>query len=132
MLSDPSGSFYKKAINLGVSVSSLKAPQISALSSSSTQSKYWEDVLTSHADDSVGRTWRVQEKRMGSSIFEVEEGVVQVRPTLSHSRLFDGTHLIDSIIGGLRDSLWQFRISRILNGRDKNVEYAIGKRTSDV
>lgn len=42
------------------------------------QGKYWEDVLTSHAEDAAGRTWRVQEKRMGSSIFEVDEGVVQV------------------------------------------------------
>lgn len=69
---------------MGVSVSSLKAPQITALSSSATQAKYWDDVLTSHADDSAGRTWRVQEKRMGSSIFEVEEGVVQVRPDPVH------------------------------------------------
>lgn len=61
-----------------MSVSSLKAPQITALSSSAAQAKYWEDVLTSHAEDSAGRTWRVQEKRMGSSIFEVDEGVVQV------------------------------------------------------
>lgn len=86
---------------MGVSVSSLKAPQITSLSSSSTQAKYWEDVLTSHSDDSVGRTWRVQEKRMGAHIFEVEEGVVQVSPApavLCHNASTE-------LLGGLRDGV---------------------------
>jgi len=61
-------------------VASLKAPQITSLSSSSAQSKYWEDVLTSHVDDTVGRTWRVGAKRMGHHTLEVEEGAVQVSP----------------------------------------------------
>jgi U3 small nucleolar RNA-associated protein 21 len=59
-------------------VSSLKAPQITSMSSSAAQSKYWEDVITSHVDDTVGRTWRVGAKRMGSHTLEVEEGAVQV------------------------------------------------------
>lgn len=72
------GSFYKRAINLGVSVGSLKAPPITAISSSATRSKDWEDVITAHADDAFARSWRVQEKRLGQWEFEVDEGVVQV------------------------------------------------------
>ena len=32
-------------------------------------------------DDTVGRTWRVQAKRMGHHTLEVEEGAVQVSTT---------------------------------------------------
>lgn len=72
------GSLIKKAIGLGVSADELKFPPITALSSSSTRSKDWEDVLTAHAEDSTARTWRVQDKRLGQSEFELEEdGAVQ-------------------------------------------------------
>jgi hypothetical protein len=37
--------------------------------------------LTSHVDDTVGRTWRVGAKRMGHHTLEVEEGAVQVSPS---------------------------------------------------
>ncbi|KAL1412861.1 rRNA-processing protein utp21 [Vanrija albida] len=72
------GSLIKKAIGLGVSADELKFPPIIALSSSSTRSKDWEDVLTAHAEDSTARTWRVQDKRLGQAEFDMEEdGAVQ-------------------------------------------------------
>ncbi|KAK4684110.1 U3 small nucleolar RNA-associated protein 21, partial [Tremellales sp. Uapishka_1] len=71
------GSLIKKAIGLGVSVDNLKFQPITSISSSSTRSKDWEDVVTAHLDDSIARTWRVQDKRLGAWAFEVEEGVVQ-------------------------------------------------------
>jgi len=64
----------KKAIGLGISVDDLKNPPIVALSSSSTRSKDWDDVLTAHAEDSSARTWRVQDKRLGEHMFEMEDG----------------------------------------------------------
>ena len=39
--------------------------------------------MTSHVDDTVGRTWRVQAKRMGHHTLEVEEGAVQVSSTFA-------------------------------------------------
>lgn len=70
------GSLIKKAIGLGVSVDNLKYPPVIAMSSSSTRSKDWEDVLTAHSDDPVARTWRVAEKRLGQWSMEVEDGEV--------------------------------------------------------
>lgn len=71
------GSLIKKAIGLGVSVDNLKYPPVLGMASSSTRSKDWEDVLTAHSEDSVARTWRVSEKRLGQWAFEVEDGEVQ-------------------------------------------------------
>ncbi|ODO10103.1 hypothetical protein I350_02331 [Cryptococcus amylolentus CBS 6273] len=71
------GSLIKKAIGMGVTVDTLKLPQISSISSSSTRSKDWEDVLTAHTEDSVARTWRVQDKRLGAWTFDLEEGYAQ-------------------------------------------------------
>jgi U3 small nucleolar RNA-associated protein 21 len=64
----------KKAIGLGISVDNLKNPPIVAISSSSTRSKDWDDVLTAHAEDSSARTWRVADKRLGDWAFDMEEG----------------------------------------------------------
>ena len=63
---------------MGVSAAGLKYPLITAISSSSTRSKDWEDIVTAHAEDSIARTWRVQDKRLGAWAFELEDGVVQV------------------------------------------------------
>ena len=63
---------------MGVSVATLKAPPITAISSASMRSKEWDDVLTAHSEDTVSRTWRVLEKRVGKHMLEVERGVVQV------------------------------------------------------
>jgi len=68
----------KKAIAFGTTAVSLKLPTITAISSSSSRSKDWEDVMTCHSDDAIGRTWRVQEKRIGDHALEVEDGIIQV------------------------------------------------------
>lgn len=68
----------KRALGLGLSADELKLPAISALSSSSTRSKDWEDVLTAHTDDTGARTWKVQDKKLGAWTMEMEEGAVQV------------------------------------------------------
>jgi U3 small nucleolar RNA-associated protein 21 len=65
-------------MNLGTSAASLKLPPITAISSATIRSKDWDDVLTSHAEDPIARTWWVQEKRIGSHALEMEEGIVQV------------------------------------------------------
>ncbi len=65
-------------------MSNFKYPPITSISSSSTRSKDWEDVVTAHADDSIAHTWRVQDKRLGSWTFEVEDGVIQVYDTHLH------------------------------------------------
>lgn len=71
------GSIAKRAYANQVSADSLKASPIISMSSSSTRSKDWEDVLTAHAEDGVAKTWRVQDKRIGPWSFEVESGDVQ-------------------------------------------------------
>jgi len=82
------GSHAKKAIGLNISVSHFKYPPITSLSSSSTRSKDWEDVITAHADDAVVHTWRVQDKRVGPWAFEMEDGVAQV--SFQYSCMRDG------------------------------------------
>ncbi|GHJ84709.1 hypothetical protein NliqN6_1111 [Naganishia liquefaciens] len=71
------GSLAKKASNLSVSVTSLKYQPITALSSSSTRSKDWEDVVTAHLNDSFARTWRVQDKKAGRWALDVQDGAVK-------------------------------------------------------
>jgi U3 small nucleolar RNA-associated protein 21 len=75
----PAGSLVKKANSLSVKAMSLKFQPITAIASSSTRSKDWEDVVTAHVDDAFARTWRVQEKKAGRWSFEVAEGNVKVR-----------------------------------------------------
>ena len=70
-------SLIKKSMGLGVSADELKLPPITAISSSSTRSKDWEDVLTAHAEETSARTWRTQDKKMGAWSFEMDKGVVQ-------------------------------------------------------
>jgi U3 small nucleolar RNA-associated protein 21 len=67
-------------MSLGTTAASLKLPPITAISSASIRAKDWDDVLTAHAEDAIARTWWVQEKKLGSHAFEVENGIVQVSP----------------------------------------------------
>lgn len=71
------GSMVKKANALSVKAMSLKFQPITAMSSSSTRSKDWEDVVTAHVEDGFARTWRVQEKRAGRWSFDVADGTVK-------------------------------------------------------
>ncbi|KDQ12262.1 hypothetical protein BOTBODRAFT_189275 [Botryobasidium botryosum FD-172 SS1] len=59
------GSLTKKATALSVPLAHLKFPPITALSFSSARSKDWEDVLTAHMDETISRTWTVQNKKVG-------------------------------------------------------------------
>ncbi|KAG8713637.1 hypothetical protein FRC08_013011 [Ceratobasidium sp. 394] len=59
------GSLEQKATSLAIPVSHLKLPAITSLSYSSTRSKDWEDVLTSHTGETFARTWSVQNKKLG-------------------------------------------------------------------
>ncbi|KAG8746806.1 hypothetical protein FRC12_014216 [Ceratobasidium sp. 428] len=59
------GSLEQKATSLAIPISHLKLPAINSLSYSSTRSKDWEDVLTSHAGETFARTWSVQNKKLG-------------------------------------------------------------------
>ncbi|KAJ9115237.1 hypothetical protein QFC20_001104 [Naganishia adeliensis] len=71
------GHLAKKASNLSVSVTSLKFQPVLAMSSSSTRSKDWEDVVTAHMNDSYARTWRVQDKKAGRWSLDVQDGAVK-------------------------------------------------------
>lgn len=71
-------SIMKKALGMGLSADDLKLPPITALSSSATRSRQWEDVLTVHAEDNVARTWKAMDSRIGAWAFEMEQGAVQV------------------------------------------------------
>lgn len=72
-----SGSVAKKANHLGVTPSSLKLPVITSISYSTARSKDWDDVVTTHAGESKGRSWSVEGKRIGKWTMAAE-GVSQV------------------------------------------------------
>ncbi|KAM0791653.1 hypothetical protein ACM66B_006089 [Microbotryomycetes sp. NB124-2] len=59
------GSIVKKANHLGVKPSSLKLPLINGLSYSTSRSKDWDDVVTVSQGENLGRSWSVQNKRVG-------------------------------------------------------------------
>ncbi|KAK1925552.1 WD-repeat protein [Papiliotrema laurentii] len=70
-------SIIKRALGMGMSADELKLAPITAMSSSSTRAKDWEDVLTAHADEQGARTWRVLDSRIGAWVLEMEQGAVQ-------------------------------------------------------
>ncbi|EIN07245.1 Utp21-domain-containing protein [Punctularia strigosozonata HHB-11173 SS5] len=63
------GSLSKKATNLSIPLSSLKFSPVTSLSFSTTRSKDWDDVVTSHADETFARSWSVLNKRVGKHSF---------------------------------------------------------------
>jgi U3 small nucleolar RNA-associated protein 21 len=78
----------KKAKHLQVSVASLRAPPVVDIHYSSARSRDWDDVVTCHAGEVVGRTWSVENKRKGNSTFADAEndglkGVAKVRRSQS-------------------------------------------------
>lgn len=76
------GSLAKKATSMSLSISSLKFPPITSLSYSTTRSKDWEDIVTTHANESLARTWHVQNKRCGRWTLQLsgESGESRVPP----------------------------------------------------
>ncbi|KAK7693776.1 hypothetical protein QCA50_003348 [Cerrena zonata] len=63
------GSLAKKATSLSIPIASLKLPAITSISYSSTRSKDWDDILTTHTDEGFGRTWTMKDKRLGKYTF---------------------------------------------------------------
>lgn len=59
------GSLAKKATSLSIPLASLKFPPITSMSFSSARAKDWDDVLTTHADETFARTWTVLSKKLG-------------------------------------------------------------------
>ncbi|KAH6918289.1 Utp21 specific WD40 associated putative domain-containing protein [Coprinopsis sp. MPI-PUGE-AT-0042] len=79
------GSLAKKATSLSIPLASLKFPPITSLSYSTTRTKDWDDVLTSHADETFARTWSMQNKRLGKHTFGFAsdiKGKGKSKPTL--------------------------------------------------
>ncbi|KAH7912241.1 Utp21 specific WD40 associated putative domain-containing protein [Hygrophoropsis aurantiaca] len=68
------GSLARKATTLSKPLASLKFSPITAVAYSSTRSKDWDDVLTSHTDEPLVRSWTVQSKRLGKHTFNYQEG----------------------------------------------------------
>ena len=73
-----SGSIAKRATHLGIAPSSLKLPVITSIAYSTSRSKDWDDVVTTHEGESRGRTWSVEGKRVGKFTI-VADAPVQVR-----------------------------------------------------
>ncbi|KAG8927888.1 hypothetical protein FRC01_006761 [Tulasnella sp. 417] len=69
------GSLAKRATSLNMPVSNLKFPPITSISYSNTRSKDWEDVVTTHQNEAIGRTWHVQNKRCGRWLFKLPEKI---------------------------------------------------------
>jgi U3 small nucleolar RNA-associated protein 21 len=63
------GSLLKKATSLSIPIANLKFPPVTSLAFSSARSKDWEDLLTAHTDESIARTWSVQNKKLGRWTF---------------------------------------------------------------
>ncbi|GAA5862908.1 hypothetical protein JCM8547_003617 [Rhodosporidiobolus lusitaniae] len=59
------GSIAKKATRLDVRPSSLKLPLITSLAYSTARSKDWDDVVSVSTDEKLGRSWSVENKRVG-------------------------------------------------------------------
>lgn len=118
-------------MSLGTTAASLKLPPITAISSASIRAKDWDDVLTAHAEDAIARTWWVQEKKLGSHAFEVEDGIVQVSPGRSCSCSCSICSISSDPTDGsgrLRDGVRELWSGGFVRRRDQDVEHAIRQR----
>ncbi|BGP02493.1 putative WD-repeat protein [Rhodotorula toruloides ATCC 204091] len=66
------GSIARKATRLDVRPSSLKLPLITSLAYSTARARDWDDVVSVSADESLGRSWSVENKRVGKWTFATE------------------------------------------------------------
>ncbi|EGO20885.1 hypothetical protein SERLADRAFT_363098 [Serpula lacrymans var. lacrymans S7.9] len=69
------GSLVKKATVLSKPLASLKFHPITAISTSSTRSKDWDDVITAHAEDPFIRSWTVLGKKLGKHTLSHVDGL---------------------------------------------------------
>ena len=61
------GSIESRAKRMALDAASLKLPPVASLSFSTTRSRDWDDVLTTHREDRFARTWSVRDKRMNTT-----------------------------------------------------------------
>ncbi|GAA5908186.1 hypothetical protein JCM6882_005967 [Rhodosporidiobolus microsporus] len=66
------GSIARKATRLDVRPSSLKLPLITSLAYSTARSRDWDDVVSVSADEKLGRSWSVENKRVGKFTLEAK------------------------------------------------------------
>ncbi|GAA5820800.1 hypothetical protein JCM11251_003166 [Rhodosporidiobolus azoricus] len=66
------GSIARKATRLDVRPSSLKLPLITSLAYSTARSRDWDDVVSVSADEKLGRSWSVENKRVSKFTLEAE------------------------------------------------------------
>ncbi|KWU42006.1 putative WD-repeat protein [Rhodotorula sp. JG-1b] len=66
------GSIARKATRLDVRPSSLKLPLITSLAYSTSRAREWDDVVSVSNDESLGRSWSVENKRLGKYTFATE------------------------------------------------------------
>ncbi|KAI9612198.1 hypothetical protein H4Q26_008292 [Puccinia striiformis f. sp. tritici PST-130] len=67
------GSLTKRASQLAVPVLSLRLLPITSMSHSTSRSKDWDNLVTCHKGSAQGRTWSVQNKRIGKHSFSLIE-----------------------------------------------------------
>lgn len=115
------GSLAKKASTLSIPLASLKFPHITSLSFSSARAKDWDDVLTTHADESFARTWTVLGKKLGKYSLGFSDGSKKKGPVGSAKVLSvfnDFKHLFLTgrpCSGRLRHRMWQLRYRMFVN-----------------
>ncbi|GAA6025323.1 hypothetical protein JCM8202_002695 [Rhodotorula sphaerocarpa] len=66
------GSIARKATRLDVRPSSLKLPLITSLAYSTSRAREWDDVVSVSADETLGRSWSVENKRAGKWTFNTD------------------------------------------------------------
>ncbi|GAA5996892.1 hypothetical protein JCM5350_002741 [Sporobolomyces pararoseus] len=131
------GSIAKKATRLDLKPSSLKLPLITSLSYSDTRSKDWDDVVTvsksqghqGQEGEDRGRTWSVQNKRLGKFTFATLDGGKVTVSTVTQCGNFGlvgsdrGQVVGYNMQSGLRRKLFQLPVNNQSSNdlRSKNV-----------
>jgi U3 small nucleolar RNA-associated protein 21 len=64
------GSLTKRAKHVGLAPEELKLPPITDFAAEEVREREWDNVVTTHARDGVARTWRWENKRLGSHKLE--------------------------------------------------------------
>jgi hypothetical protein len=95
------GHMGKKASTLSIPLASLKLPPITALSYSTTRMKDWDDILTTHANETVARTWTMLGKKIGKYALDFVGTVkrTQTCPTAQVNMLLSPSGMISHLCG---------------------------------
>ncbi|KAL1914934.1 uncharacterized protein VTP21DRAFT_7850 [Calcarisporiella thermophila] len=68
------GHLSRKSRLLNLKIDDLKLPQILHFSASDTRQKDWDNVLTTHLNDTAARTWSIQRKALGKHVLKTSDG----------------------------------------------------------